>query len=88
MPCTSGKASATVEGFISELKTYWFQLYTRTSGLDSSGFEHVFLGEVRGSSEVTGFHNWIRGYFEEKAGRWEYGGWQATCDVRILHVIC
>lgn len=75
-----GLASSTVSGFISELKTYWFQLYSRSSVLDSSGFEHVFLGEVRGTNEVTGFHNWIQGYLEEKAGRWVYGGWQASCN--------
>jgi len=75
-----GLASPSVSGFIAELKTYWFQLYSRSSVLDSSGFQHVFVGEVRGTDEVTGFHNWIQGYLEEKAGRWEYGGWQASCD--------
>lgn len=75
-----GLASSTVAGFIAELKTYWFQLYSRSSVLDSSGFQHVFVGEVRGTNEVTGFHNWIQGYLEEKAGRWVYTGWQATCD--------
>jgi poly(U)-specific endoribonuclease len=76
----NGLAAATEAGFISELKTYWFDFYSRSSVLDSSGFEHVFVGEVRGTSEVTGFHNWIQGYLEEKAGRWEYGSYQATCN--------
>jgi len=76
----NGLASSTVSGFIGELKTYWFELYSRSSVLDSSGFEHVFVGEVRGTDEVTGFHNWIQGYLEEKAGRWVYGGHQLTCN--------
>lgn len=76
----NGLASSTVSGFINELKTYWFNFYSRSSVLDSSGFEHVFVGEVRGTSEVTGFHNWLQGYLEEKAGRWVYGGYQSTCN--------
>ena len=36
----------------------WFDPYARGAPDSSSGFEHVFLGEVDGS-KVGGFHNWI-----------------------------
>jgi poly(U)-specific endoribonuclease len=54
----------------------WFALYRRQAGgpLDSSGFEHVFVGEVRGG-EISGFHNWIRFYLEEKKGTVDYRGY-------------
>lgn len=54
----------------------WFELYRRgdNNEKDSSGFEHVFLGEVR-DGEVTGFHNWIQFYFEEKKGELDYRGY-------------
>jgi len=41
--------------------------------MNSSGFEHVFVGETR-EHEVTGFHNWIQFYLQEKAGRLDYRG--------------
>ncbi len=58
------------------LNKIWFELYRRgdTNEKDSSGFEHVFLGEVR-DGEVTGFHNWIQFYFEEKKGELDYRGY-------------
>jgi poly(U)-specific endoribonuclease len=35
-----------VEGFIRELNHFWFDMYSRKKTNDSSGFEHVFIGEV------------------------------------------
>ncbi|KAK7915471.1 hypothetical protein WMY93_011232 [Mugilogobius chulae] len=53
---------ASEEEFIYDLKMMWFGLYSRSSGqLDSSGFEHIFAGEVKGG-KVSGFHNWIQFY--------------------------
>eukprot|EP00980_Cylindrotheca_fusiformis_P008574 scaffold1820_cov129-Cylindrotheca_fusiformis.AAC.15 len=54
----------------------WFDLYKRTSGgpLDSSGFEHVFVGEVK-NGKISGFHNWIQLYMEEQKGDLDYRGY-------------
>jgi poly(U)-specific endoribonuclease len=38
--------AATREQFIVELNNIWFGLYRRKVSNDSSGFEHVFLGEI------------------------------------------
>ncbi|KAK6195774.1 hypothetical protein SNE40_001131 [Patella caerulea] len=62
--------------FKHQLQTLWFDHYSRYSGgpKGSSGFEHVFLGEFKGSS-VSGFHNWLRFYKLEKSGRIDYKGY-------------
>ena len=74
--------------FKDELYTWWFAKYSRSSGdaLDSSGFEHVFLGEVR-KSEVTGFHNWVVAYEEEKEGDFEYRYTVEDCEVSDIYHI-
>jgi poly(U)-specific endoribonuclease len=58
------------------LHKIWFELYRRERGgpLDSSGFEHVFVGEIR-DGVISGFHNWIRFYLEEKKGTLDYRGY-------------
>ena len=56
------------------LNTIWFELYRRETRADSSGFEHVFVGEVKGD-EVSGFHNWMQFYLEEKRGNLDYRGY-------------
>ncbi|KAK6726637.1 hypothetical protein RB195_004767 [Necator americanus] len=44
----------------------WFAHYSRAKGkLDTSGFEHVFMGEEK-NNEVSGLHNWVRFYYLEK----------------------
>jgi poly(U)-specific endoribonuclease len=74
-----GLASSTVAGFKTELNQYWFMPYTRSRGpLDSSGFEHTFVGEINNGA-VSGFHNWVNTYFEEKSGDFVYGPYQRTC---------
>lgn len=55
------------EQFIAELDELWFGLYSRKARNDSSGFEHVFVGEIKDGSEIVGFHNWIQIYMEERA---------------------
>lgn len=58
------------------IKELWFNLYARSSSgpINSSGFEHVLVGEIS-SSKVSGFHNWIQFYLEEKKGAINYQGW-------------
>jgi Endoribonuclease XendoU len=77
---------ATEDGFYWDLYQYWFLSYTRSGGtLDSSGFEHTFIGELRGS--VTGSHNWVNFYFEEQKETLIYGPYIRTCEVYNLTVI-
>jgi hypothetical protein len=63
--------ATTRAAFLSELNHLWFSLYKRKVANDSSGFEHVFVGEIKEENmEITGFHNWIQLYLEEKKVRW------------------
>lgn len=70
------KAPADRAGFVKLLQSVWFDLYRRQRGgcVDSSGFEHVFIGEVK-DGEVSGFHNWIQFYLEEQKGTLDYRGY-------------
>eukprot|EP00397_Hematodinium_sp_SG-2012_P044308 GEMP01049457.1.p1 GENE.GEMP01049457.1~~GEMP01049457.1.p1 ORF type:complete len:435 (+),score=71.59 GEMP01049457.1:90-1394(+) len=52
----------------------WFAPYKRGTKDDSSGFEHVFVGEER-RGKIIGFHNWIQFYLEEKKRKVDYLGW-------------
>ncbi|XP_075447817.1 uridylate-specific endoribonuclease isoform X2 [Ascaphus truei] len=77
----------TEKEFVKDLQNMWFGLYTRSSGeADSSGFEHVFVGEVK-KGKVSGFHSWIRFYLLEKKGLVDYyshnfdGPWTSYPDV-------
>ncbi|XP_055509212.1 uridylate-specific endoribonuclease B [Leucoraja erinacea] len=72
-----GRAKVNTEEFKWQLYDMWFHLYTR-EGSDqpnSSGFEHVFVGETRGGRTVIGFHNWIQFYLQEKLGHVDYRGY-------------
>ena len=61
---------------ISSVMKRWSISRTRGSrALDSSAFEHVFVGETRGAKDVIGFHNWIQFYLQEKAGNVDYQGY-------------
>ncbi|XP_041944871.1 uridylate-specific endoribonuclease A isoform X2 [Alosa alosa] len=75
------------EEFKYDLKMMWFGLYTRYAGkMDSSGFEHIFAGEIK-KSKVSGFHNWLQFYLLEKQGLLNYyshsfnGPWETYPDV-------
>jgi len=72
---SKGKAKASVPEFKKQLYSIWFELYARTGRInDSSGFEHVFLGEIKNGA-VIGFHNWIQFFIEEKRGNVDYKGY-------------
>jgi poly(U)-specific endoribonuclease len=81
---SKGLAGATQALFKEELRQYWFMPYTRSGGpLDSSGFEHIFVGEIK-NGEVSGSHNWVNWYYEEKAGNFVYGPYLRSCNPEIL----
>ncbi|XP_067856218.1 uridylate-specific endoribonuclease A isoform X2 [Heptranchias perlo] len=68
----SKKMYNSISEFEEDLKKMWFGLYSRASNtLDSSGFEHVFSGEVK-RGIVSGFHSWIRFYLAEKRRELNY----------------
>jgi poly(U)-specific endoribonuclease len=68
------------------LSDLWFTPYSTIRNpyvLDSSGFEHVFLGEtIRGDGTLKGFHNWIQLYLEERVGNLYFGRVVRQCPVR------
>jgi len=65
----------------SVLNTTWFTPYSRSGNvLGSSGFEHVFVGEIKNAG-VTGFHNWVKLYLEENEGRANYYGYIKKKDL-------
>ena len=70
------KTQKTAAGFRAMLHDLWFKMYRRghSHGADSSGFEHVFVGEVK-NGEVSGFHNWVAFYKEEQRGTVDYKGY-------------
>jgi len=77
---SKGKASSDEKKFKQEFHDMWFKLYKRDYGVrhgDSSGFEHVFVGETR-KDEIIGFHNWIQFYLQEKAGKVDYNGFMSS----------
>lgn len=70
----------------SQLKKMWFGLYSRQNGkLDSSGFEHMFVGEIK-SGDVSGFHNWVQFYTQEQDGDLNYYGYTNTQEPRLYGV--
>lgn len=69
------KVSSSPTEFKKLLHKIWFELYRRGGrAKDSSGFEHVFVGEVK-NEKISGFHNWIQLYLEELKGDLDYRGY-------------
>lgn len=61
--------------FLDALKQLWFGEYSRAKGVkDTSGFEHVFMGEVK-NEELVGLHSWVRVYTLEQQGQLDYAGY-------------
>ncbi|KAM9792034.1 poly(U)-specific endoribonuclease-A-like isoform 1-T1 [Syngnathus typhle] len=65
--------------FKKQLFDIWFRLYhrDRRGGKDSCGFEHVFVGETKQGQDITGLHNWVQFYLQEKHGHIDYKGYKA-----------
>ncbi|VDN18211.1 unnamed protein product [Gongylonema pulchrum] len=56
----------TLETFRHWIKQLWFAQYSRARGIpDTSGFEHIFMGEFK-KGEVSGMHSWLRYYLLER----------------------
>uniref|UniRef100_A0A0B6Y965 Uridylate-specific endoribonuclease n=1 Tax=Arion vulgaris TaxID=1028688 RepID=A0A0B6Y965_9EUPU len=56
----------------------WFDFYPRSGSStinDTSGFEHIMVGEYKSSTIVNGFHNWLSFYVKEKSGQINYYGY-------------
>ncbi|PAA47246.1 hypothetical protein BOX15_Mlig019087g3 [Macrostomum lignano] len=57
----------------------WFEFYGRRKKqqrrgfYNSCGFEHVFVGELRGK-KVIGFHNWLQMLLQEESNSLTYTG--------------
>ncbi|XP_060081017.1 uridylate-specific endoribonuclease-like [Ylistrum balloti] len=80
-----GYTSSTTD-FRDILKSVWFTQYSRAgTSMGSNGFEHVFVGETT-STGVSGFHNWIQFYLEEKRGHINYLGYIYSKEPRKLGV--
>ncbi|PAA90982.1 hypothetical protein BOX15_Mlig005261g2 [Macrostomum lignano] len=68
---------------------HWFKLYARTSKAhaagrrESSGFGHVFVGEVK-TNDVTGFHSWLQLLLAETQGNFDYKGYVRIQDSSVL----
>ena len=68
-----------------KLQTMWFDLSPRSGSStigDTSGFEHVMVGEYKSSSEVNGFHNWLSFYQKEKSGDVNYYGYATLSTIQ------
>ncbi|XP_012240395.1 poly(U)-specific endoribonuclease homolog isoform X3 [Bombus impatiens] len=67
------------------IRKIWFNLFSRGQGkIGSSGFEHVFMAELKSvpsGTEVVGLHNWIFYSKEESSGKANYAGYLNKVDL-------
>ncbi|XP_059141855.1 uridylate-specific endoribonuclease-like isoform X2 [Physella acuta] len=71
------------------LKRHWFDFYARSGSStvpDTSGFEHIMVGEYKSGTTVNGFHNWVSFYEKEKAGSLNYFGYVSQAKPSIIGV--
>lgn len=76
------------ERWYSTLLELWFRRFTQTSGRDLSAFEHVIVGEQKGS-EVSGYHFWYKYYLDDGLARQIDGGranFPGLSDDRIIYL--
>lgn len=72
-----GKVSSNPRERRNYFKSMWFDTYARdkrSDGKGSSGFEHVFLTELK-RGKLIGLHNWVYFYEAEKKGQLDYKGY-------------
>ncbi|XP_044264435.1 poly(U)-specific endoribonuclease homolog isoform X2 [Tribolium madens] len=63
------------------LREIWFDMYARGGGkIGSSGFEHVFLAEIK-KNQVSGLHNWLYFDQEERNNQANYLGYMKKIDL-------
>lgn len=76
---SKGKSNSDRVQFKTQLYNIWFRLYhrDRNGGVDSCGFEHVFVGETKHTTELIGFHNWVQFYLQEKSRNLDYKGYKS-----------
>ncbi|TDH72332.1 uncharacterized protein CCR75_003429 [Bremia lactucae] len=68
------KVTGEMQDFKKKLELIWFGLYRRGARNDSSGFEHIFVGEQK-NGKICGCHNWLQVYNEERKGLIDYQGY-------------
>jgi poly(U)-specific endoribonuclease len=76
------------ERWYSTLLELWFRRFTQPSGRDLSAFEHVILGEQKGS-EISGYHFWYKYYLDDGLARQIDGGranFPGLSDDRIIYL--
>lgn len=76
-----GKADESMDEFLGSVYTAWFSAFRcgKRGPISTSGFEHVFVGEEkydrrRKKHMISGLHNWIQFYMQEKMGKVDYLG--------------
>lgn len=71
-----GIVSNNIEAHRELIQKLWFDVYPRDKGTvgSSSGFEHIFLSEVK-KGKIIGLHNWIYMAHIEESGQLDYKGW-------------
>ncbi|CAG9863409.1 unnamed protein product [Phyllotreta striolata] len=76
-----GKIGRDPQEFKDILRQIWFNMYARGGNkVGSSGFEHVFLGELK-KDQVSGMHNWVYFAQEEQKHEANYLGYMKKIDL-------
>lgn len=70
----------TMEKFVKFIEKVWFDIFIDYNGKTRqycSAFEHVFVGEgcIKSDGEISGYHNWIKFYQDEKGKKVEFEGY-------------
>jgi len=85
------KADPDPAKFRETLYRLWFGAYARRSSSsikDSSGFEHVFMGEVNNYKHtIGGFHNWLHLWYEEQHHHLNYYGYFVKSQSPLIQTL-